>query len=227
MAATSQVFDEARHFYVLRDYLLALGCEMPPLDGYTHAVLTELLETDRLVDKLLGMQLIVESHGGHAVPRGRRGERRAGAVRAHALLRARRSAPRRPRRAVPAAAAAPRSARIEAARLKLVQLKIVTLIGWGTHLKTRSLRARSASTTTTASAAACASTARSRRHALPRRRRAARRPRRRPRLDTLNDCAIDLFFPRIGATVPALAAHRHQLRRRLSRVGDRALRLAA
>jgi len=61
MAATSQVFDEARHFYVMRDYLLALDCDVPKLDGYTHTVLTELLETDKLVDKLLGMQLIVES----------------------------------------------------------------------------------------------------------------------------------------------------------------------
>ena len=67
MAATSQVFDEARHFYIMRDYLLALDCEIPPLDGYTHAVLTELLDTHRLVDKLLGMQLIVESRGGDAV----------------------------------------------------------------------------------------------------------------------------------------------------------------
>src|ERR1700753_3868413 len=33
MAATSQVFDEARHFYVLRDYLLALDVEGPPLHG--------------------------------------------------------------------------------------------------------------------------------------------------------------------------------------------------
>src|SRR5438094_7006693 len=61
MAATSQVFDEARHFYTLRDYLLALDVEVPPLDGYTHTVLVELLDTTRLVDKLLGMQLIVES----------------------------------------------------------------------------------------------------------------------------------------------------------------------
>src|SRR5258706_12091353 len=53
MAATSQVFDEARHFYVLRDYLLELDCEVPKLDGYTHTVLTELLETPRLIDKLL------------------------------------------------------------------------------------------------------------------------------------------------------------------------------
>src|SRR5262245_31711328 len=61
MAATSQVFDEARHFYTMRDYLLALDCDVPKLDGYTHTVLSELLDTRRLIDKLLGMQLIVES----------------------------------------------------------------------------------------------------------------------------------------------------------------------
>src|SRR5438309_1889267 len=36
MAATSQAFDEARHFYTMRDYLLALGGEVPRLDGYTQ-----------------------------------------------------------------------------------------------------------------------------------------------------------------------------------------------
>src|SRR5437660_1166780 len=29
MAATSQAFDEARHFYVMRDYLLGLGIDLP------------------------------------------------------------------------------------------------------------------------------------------------------------------------------------------------------
>lgn len=61
MAASSQVFDEARHFYTMRDYLLALEIEIPPLDGFTHRVLTDLLETDSLVYKLLGMQLLVEN----------------------------------------------------------------------------------------------------------------------------------------------------------------------
>lgn len=61
MAATSQTFDEARHFYVLRDYLLLLGVELPPLDGFSQTVLRDLLETGDLVEKLLGMQLIVEN----------------------------------------------------------------------------------------------------------------------------------------------------------------------
>src|SRR5579871_3911614 len=45
MAATSQAHDEARHFFVMRDYLLALGGELPKLDGYTAVVLNELLDT--------------------------------------------------------------------------------------------------------------------------------------------------------------------------------------
>src|SRR5207245_3419008 len=61
MAATSQAFDEARHFYVMRDYLLGLGIDLPPLDGYTQAVLRELLGTKSLARKLIGMQLIVEN----------------------------------------------------------------------------------------------------------------------------------------------------------------------
>src|SRR5438874_1302452 len=52
MAATGQAFDEARHFYVMRDYLTAFEYDVPPLDGYTHTVLTQLLDTRHLVDKL-------------------------------------------------------------------------------------------------------------------------------------------------------------------------------
>lgn len=61
MAASGQVFDEARHFYTMRDYLLALDVEIPPLDAYTRAVLIDVLETDSLVEKLIGMQLLVEN----------------------------------------------------------------------------------------------------------------------------------------------------------------------
>lgn len=61
MAATSQVFDEARHFYVLRDYLWQAGIPLPKLGGYTRRVLVDLLETDNLVHKLVGMQLMVEN----------------------------------------------------------------------------------------------------------------------------------------------------------------------
>jgi hypothetical protein len=61
MAATSQVFDEARHFYVLRDYLWQAGIPLPRLGGYSRTLLVDLLETDNLLHKLVGMQLMVEN----------------------------------------------------------------------------------------------------------------------------------------------------------------------
>jgi hypothetical protein len=61
MAATSQVFDEARHFYVLRDYLWQAGIPVPRLGGYSRALLVDLLETENLLHKLVGMQLMVEN----------------------------------------------------------------------------------------------------------------------------------------------------------------------
>lgn len=45
MAATGQVFDEARHFAVLRDYLRRAGVELPPLNPYGRRLLTGLLDT--------------------------------------------------------------------------------------------------------------------------------------------------------------------------------------
>ena len=62
MAATSQAHDEARHFYVLRDYIKALGVEVPPLGGVARRLLLDILQTDSLVHKLIGMQLMVESN---------------------------------------------------------------------------------------------------------------------------------------------------------------------
>lgn len=62
MAATSQAHDEARHFYVLRDYCHALGEEVPRLGGIARSLLTSMLETESLVQKLVGMQLLVESN---------------------------------------------------------------------------------------------------------------------------------------------------------------------
>ena len=61
MAATSQVFDEARHFYVLRDYLWQAEIPLPRLGGYSRTILVDLLETDNLLHKLVGMQLMVEN----------------------------------------------------------------------------------------------------------------------------------------------------------------------
>jgi hypothetical protein len=61
MAASSQVFDEARHFYVLRDYLWRAGVPIAQLGGWSRKLLVELLETDNLLYKVVGMQLLVES----------------------------------------------------------------------------------------------------------------------------------------------------------------------
>ncbi len=61
MAASSQVFDEARHFYVLRDYLWRAGIPVKKLGGWSRRLLVELLETENLLYKVVGMQLLVES----------------------------------------------------------------------------------------------------------------------------------------------------------------------
>ena len=62
LAATSQAHDEARHFYVLRDYLRALGEPVPRLGGLGRRLLRSILETPSLVHKLIGMQLMTESN---------------------------------------------------------------------------------------------------------------------------------------------------------------------
>jgi hypothetical protein len=61
MAATGQVFDEARHFRVLRDYLDRAGVKLPKLNPYGRRLLEGLLDTDSLLQKLYGMQLVVET----------------------------------------------------------------------------------------------------------------------------------------------------------------------
>jgi hypothetical protein len=61
MAASSQVFDEARHFYVLRDYMWRAGVPVQRLGGWSRQLLVELLETDNLLYKVVGMQLMVEN----------------------------------------------------------------------------------------------------------------------------------------------------------------------
>jgi hypothetical protein len=60
MAASSQVFDEARHFYVLRDYVALLHVPVPQLDPYFSVGLRSLLASDDLVLKLFAMQILVE-----------------------------------------------------------------------------------------------------------------------------------------------------------------------
>ncbi|MBX3185529.1 MAG: ferritin-like domain-containing protein [Labilithrix sp.] len=61
LAASSQVHDEARHFYVMHDYLEALGEKPPELDKWSRRVLTMTLGTKSLAKKLLGMQLTIET----------------------------------------------------------------------------------------------------------------------------------------------------------------------
>jgi hypothetical protein len=61
MAATIQTFDEARHYYVLRDYLNLLDIgELPPPNSFIKSMLSQMLATDSIVYKLIGMQLFVE-----------------------------------------------------------------------------------------------------------------------------------------------------------------------
>jgi hypothetical protein len=61
MGATSQAFDEARHFYVMHDYLGHLGYEPKRLDRAPQALLDLVLDTPNLAYKLLGMQLMIET----------------------------------------------------------------------------------------------------------------------------------------------------------------------
>jgi hypothetical protein len=60
LAASSQVFDEARHFYTLRDYLAALHVPVPKLDAYFAIALRRLLATRDLLVKLFAMQILAE-----------------------------------------------------------------------------------------------------------------------------------------------------------------------
>jgi hypothetical protein len=61
LAAASQVHDEARHFYVMHDYLEALGERAGKVEFWAQRVLRKTLETDDLLKKLVGMQLTVET----------------------------------------------------------------------------------------------------------------------------------------------------------------------
>ena len=61
MAATAQVFDEARHFYVMRDYVKLLG-PVPPIGGLPRRLLRKVLDAPSLATKLIGMQLLFETN---------------------------------------------------------------------------------------------------------------------------------------------------------------------
>jgi hypothetical protein len=60
MAAVSQAHDEARHFYVIKDYLELLGYEPKELSKSATYVLDQVVNTTDLARKLLGMQLMIE-----------------------------------------------------------------------------------------------------------------------------------------------------------------------
>jgi hypothetical protein len=225
MAATSQAFDEARHFYVVRDYLTRLEVDIPELDGYSHTALTTLLDSPRLTDKLLGMQLIVEPVAAtlfHAVaqsgvepvlaelmPYLERDEARhvgLGVLHLPQLL--------------------AHLGRLEVARLHALQLRIVTLIAWGTHLRRRDFDTLGIDNNA------------SFRHGVRMNYEVMRGMRSHgeappavligaPLLDRMNDWAIDLFFPALGSQLPGWQRRALGVVERLSRLGDRALRLAS
>lgn len=60
LAATSQAFDEARHFYVMHDYLEALDALPKKMDRGAQSLLEAVMNADHLAKKLLGMQLMIE-----------------------------------------------------------------------------------------------------------------------------------------------------------------------
>jgi hypothetical protein len=210
----------------MRDYLLELDCEVPPLDGYTHTVLTELLDTPRLIDKLLGMQLIVESVAvtlfrsvansgvepvlSELLPYFERDEARhvgLGVLYLPRLL--------------------ARASLAERTRLKVLQLKIMTLIGWGTHLKKPYFEALGIDNNE-----GFRRGTRLQREVMD----GMRTPEGEEppgvllgsaQLDRLNTFAIDLFFPRMGTEQPAWQRAIIGFVDGLARFGDRALRIAS
>lgn len=60
LAATAQVHDEARHFYVMHDYLELLGEVPRTLGPATEQFLRDVIEAPSLLHKLIGMQLMIE-----------------------------------------------------------------------------------------------------------------------------------------------------------------------
>lgn len=61
MAATSQAFDEARHFYTIYDYLVVLGSVPEKIDVTSERVLDLTLRAESLAHKICGMQLMIET----------------------------------------------------------------------------------------------------------------------------------------------------------------------
>lgn len=61
MAATAQVFDEARHFTVLREYVRALGPSQK-IGGFPQRLLRKVVAAPTLATRLVGMQLLFETN---------------------------------------------------------------------------------------------------------------------------------------------------------------------
>jgi hypothetical protein len=62
MAATSQAHDEARHFYVMHDYLVLATGDFPrTVPKYNERLIAAALDAKTIAKKLLGMQLQLES----------------------------------------------------------------------------------------------------------------------------------------------------------------------
>lgn len=61
MAATSQAHDEARHFYVMHDYLAQVGIEVPPMPVWARRTIELPLRAREAALKVVGMQLQVET----------------------------------------------------------------------------------------------------------------------------------------------------------------------
>lgn len=61
LAASSQVHDEARHFYVMHDYLESIGAPPRPMDPASRRVVELTLATRELPKKVLGMQITIET----------------------------------------------------------------------------------------------------------------------------------------------------------------------
>jgi hypothetical protein len=225
MAATSQAFDEARHFYVMRDYLTFFEYEVPPLDGYTHTTLTTLLDSPHLIDKLLGMQLIVESvalqlfravaqWGGEPVLTElmtyfERDEARhvgLGVLYLPPLLE--------------------KASLWDRTRLALMQFQIITMIAWGTNLKEPHFRALGIDNNENFRRGF-----RLQREILSGMRKADSNTRGKvPKGivisdETYTNWAIDLFFPRQGSDVPAWQKRVLGVVDGVAAIGERALRI--
>jgi hypothetical protein len=61
LALTAQAHDEARHFYVLYDYIKALGYQPEPPDIYTQRLFDVALHAHNVGHKLVGVQLLIEN----------------------------------------------------------------------------------------------------------------------------------------------------------------------